>query len=332
MNSKQTIVVIGSNCFSGSHMVDELLKNPDNFVVGISRSPEKSALYLPYKSRDQRNFRFYQADMLREPEKLINIIDLVRPDYIINFAALSEVGVSNFQPVDYFQTNTIGLVQLCSQLRSRDYLKKFIQISTAEVYGSSEKPVLEDSAPNSTTPYAVSKLAADNYLNSLFKVFNFPVIYIRSTNFYGKHQQLFKIIPRTTIYLKTGHKIELHGNGKMVRCFLHVRDFVRGVALAMEKGRVGEIYNFSGLGEPSIAEVVHKVCDIMKYDFQSVTTPTEARPGSDGKYLLDWAKAKKEFNWTPKISLDDGIKETIKWIEDNWKEIQNEPLIYIHKF
>lgn len=332
MNSKATIVVIGSNCFSGSYMVDELLKNSDNFVVGLSRSPEKNALFLPYKTRDHRNFRFYQVDMLREPDKLINLIDLVQPDYIINFAALSEVAISNFQPVDYLQTNTLSLVQLCSQLRSRNYLKKFIQISTAEVYGNCEKPITETSAPNPSTPYAVFKLAADYYLKSLFKVFEFPVIFVRSTNVYGRHQQLFKIIPRTAIYLKTEHKIELHGGGKVVRSFLHIRDLVQGVELVMRKGKLGEIYHFSGIGEPTIASIIQKICDVMKYDFKSAVIPAEIRPGTDNKYLLDWTKAKTELEWTPKISFDDGIGETIDWIESNWKEILNEPLIYIHKF
>src|SRR3989344_8536050 len=157
---KTTVVVLGSNCFSGSYMVDELLGNPEYFVVGISRSAEKSALYLPYRSRDLANYEFYQVDMLREPDKLINLLDLIRPEIIINFAALSEVAVPNFRPLDYFQTNCVSLVNVCNQLRTREYVKKFIQISTAELYGDCPKPALETSSPNPTTPYAVSKLAA----------------------------------------------------------------------------------------------------------------------------------------------------------------------------
>lgn len=334
MNKKLKFVVLGSNCFSGSHMVDELLKDTNNVVVGISRSPEKSILYLPYKKADLRNFSFYQVDMLREPDKLINLLDLIQPDYIINFAALSEVQVSIFRPIDYFQTNCLSLITLCNQLRNRQsshYLKGFIQISSAEVYGNCKKPVLESSITAPTTPYAISKLAADLYLQSLFRIFEFPVMIIRSTNVYGNHQQLYKIIPRSVIYLNTGRKIELHGNGKNARCFLHIRDLVQGVIAAIQHGKMGEIYHFAVPQESTIAEIVQKICEFMGYDFKTNTIPVEDRQGADRKYLLDYTKSVNEIKWKPTISIDTGLKDVIEWIKANWTDILNEPHIYMHK-
>ena len=329
--AKTTVVVLGSNCFSGSYMVDELLTNPNYFVVGISRSAEKSELYLPYKARNLTNFEFYQVDMLREPDKLINLLDLLRPSIIINFAALSEVAVSNFRPLDYFQTNCVSLVDLCNQLRNREYIKRFIQISTAELYGDCPEPVLETSCTNPTTPYAVPKHAADQFLMSIRKVFDFPVILVRSTNVYGKHQQLFKVMPRTVIYLKSGRTLELHGNGKMVRCFLHIRDLVQGVAAVTAKGKLGDIYHFAVPDRPTVADIIESICKKMGYNFKDITVPVEIRPGADARYLLDYTKSTKELGWKPKITLDQGLQEVIDWVQDKWEDIQKEPHIYIHK-
>lgn len=331
LNNTRKYAVLGSNCFTASCLVDLLLEDTSSQVIGISRSPEKSALYLPYKLRDTRNFRFYQVDMVRQPEKLISLLDEIRPDYIINFAALSEVFQSHQTPVEYFNINTLAVVKLCHQLRSRDYLKCYVHTSSAEIYGPCQKPVTELAPPNPTTPYAVSKAAADDYLLTLYRHFNFPVIIIRSTNVYGKHQQLFKIIPRTVIYLKKGQKIELHGGGKVARHFIHVRDVERGVIRAMRHGKPGNIYNFDLDFNHSIADVVGMICQRMGYDFQESTVAVEGRPGQDSCYLLDSSKARRELGWAPEIPFEEGLEEVISWVNDNWPEILKEPLVYVHK-
>src|SRR5712691_10904022 len=122
MAEPRTIVVIGSNCFTGSHLVDALLEDPRNAVVGVSRSPEKGALYLPYKRRPTARFRFHQVNLVREAERLLALLDELEPECVVNVAALSEVNLSNFQPVEYFQTNCFGVVRLANHLRTRSYL------------------------------------------------------------------------------------------------------------------------------------------------------------------------------------------------------------------
>lgn len=331
MSGNRRYAILGSNCFSASCLVDLLLEDPSNYVVGISRSPEKSALYLPYKSHDTKNFRFYQVDMVRQPAELISLIDEIQPDYIINFAALSEVYQSHETPVEYFNINTLAVVNLCHQLRNKDYLKCYVHTSSAEIYGPCEKPVTESAPLNTSTPYAVSKAAADYYLLTLHKHFGFPVIIIRSTNVYGKHQQLFKIIPRTVIYLKKGQKIELHGGGKVSRHFIHIRDVERGVIKAMQYGKPGNIYNFDTEFNHSIADVVRMICQQMGYDFKASTVAVEGRPGQDSQYQLDYSKAMRELGWAPEIPLEVGLNEVIAWVSDNWQEILKEPLVYIHK-
>ena len=324
-------VVIGSNCFTGSHFVDALLADPNRSVAGVSRSPETSALFAPYKAREPRNFDFYQIDFVREPEALQSLLDELEPAYIINVAALSEVALSNERPVEYFETNTLGMVKLCSFLRTRPYLKRYLHISSAEVYGSCGRPVLETDPVRPSTPYAVSKAAADLYLSTLAKNFNFPVITVRSTNVYGRHQQLFKIIPRTVIYIKQGTTIELHGGGKAVKSFIHIRDVVRGALEALHRGIPGGTYHFSEPSGTTIAEIVRRTVGLMGRRLEDVAKPVGERLGQDAQYLLDCTKAQRELGWQPQVAFDDGLKEVIQWVESQWQEIQQEPLSYVHK-
>ena len=331
MSDVQKYVVIGSNCFSASNFVDLLLDDPNNRVIGISRSPEKSKLFLPYKFRETKNFEFYQLDLVHQPDEIIQLLDEIKPDYVVNYAALSQVALSNFQPNEYFQINTLAVVNLCHQLRTREYLRRYIHISSAEIYGRLEGIVTESAPLNPSTPYAVSKAAADLYLLTLVRNFDFPVNIIRSTNVYGKHQQLFKIIPRTVIYLKKGRKIELHGGGLAVKSFIHVRDVAQGIMKVIQLGKSGEIYHFSTQNRNTIADIVRNICERMGRDYEENTLTVGERLGQDPQYILDCTKSHNELDWYPQISFDEGLNEVITWIEENWEGILEEPLEYIHK-
>ncbi len=329
MSPRNRYLVIGSNCFTGSHIVDALRGQPGAQVVGVSRAPEYKPLYLPYAARRREGWEFRQIDFVREPERLLSLLDEVRPQVVIHVAALSEVALSHELPLEYFETNTVGTVRLCDHLRRRDYLERYVHISSAEIFGSTLKPVDESARFDPTTPYAVSKAAADMYLHSLMRNFNFPAILIRSTNVYGRHQKLYKIIPRTAIYLKMGKTIELHGGGTAKKSFIHVRDVVAGLMLALEKGAPGT-YHFSVPSSRTVADVVRLVCDCLGRDFSGAVQAVGERLGQDSRYELDCGKAARELGWSPRISLEDGVKETIAWIEANWEEVRREPLTYIH--
>ena len=328
--ANKTFVVIGSNCFTGSHIVDALLEDPERRVVGVSRSPEYKYLFLPYKRHSGDRFAFHQFDLVKQFDDIVALLDSIEPEYVINVAALSEVGLSNEQPVEYFAINASAVVRLCDHLRISSYLKQYIHISSAEVFGSNKGKLGEDALFSPTTPYAVSKSAADMYLYSLIKNYQFPATLIRSTNVYGKHQQLFKIIPRTIIYIKLGKTIELHGGGKSIKAFIHVRDVVRGLILSVEREKTGT-FHFSEPDDETISGIVRRVCDRMGVDWQSVTRTVGERLGQDPRYWLDYSRAKRELDWEPRISFEDGVDEVIEWVEDNWNAIQKEPLEYIHK-
>lgn len=322
--------VIGSNCFTGSHIVDALLEEAGSQVMGISRSPEYKDIFLPYKKRAQQNFHFQQIDLVREFDEFIKRLDEFRPQVVINVAALSEVALSNERPVEYFETNTLAVVKLCNYLRSCSYLEHYVHISSAEIFGSCKEPLTEASLFNPSTPYAVSKAAADMYLNTLMKNFEFPAILIRSTNVYGRHQQLFKIIPRTVIFLKQGKMIQLHGGGLAKKSFIHIRDVVQGLLRALQRGKAGT-YHFTGRSEETIADIVRQICTLMGYDDNASTQVVGERLGQDALYWLDCAKAREVLGWSPQVSFTQGLQEVINWIEDHWTTIQQEPLVYIHK-
>ncbi|MDD3574994.1 MAG: GDP-mannose 4,6-dehydratase, partial [Methanospirillum sp.] len=178
---------------------------------------------------------------------------------------------------------------------------------------------------------AASKAAGDLMLQTLVKNFNFPLITIRSTNVYGAHQQLHKIIPRSIIYLKTGRKIQLHGGGEAVKSYIHIRDISKGELAAMERGMPGEIYHLSPDTGISIKDLVSKICILMGKEFESSVLSVGERLGQDKAYTLNSEKAKSELDWKAEISFDHGLSDVISWVGNNFERIRDFPLDYIHQ-
>ena len=328
----KTVVVIGSNSFSGGDFVDLLLAETDYRVVGVSRSPEKSPLFLAYRERrDLSRFAFHQLDLNRDMPRLLAMLAELEPEYIVNFAAQSEVAPSWEHPEHWFQTNAVAIARLGNFLRRQSWLERYVHISSPEVYGSCEGQVSENAALNPSTPYAASKAAGDLMLATLVKNFDFPLVTIRATNVYGPRQQLFKIIPRSVIYLKLGRIIELHGGGSAVKSYVHIRDVSRGELAAMERGRPGEIYHLSPDRGVAVRDVVRLICERTANDFERVTRSTTERLGQDRAYVISSSKARSELSWRPEIDLQQGIEQVVAWIEIGWDEIRKEPLEYQHR-
>lgn len=325
------VVVIGSNSFSGSDFIDLLLEKGGYEVIGVSRSPEKTPLFLSYKTKEKSSFRFYQIDLNKDLELLNTLLDSFQPQYIINFAAQSEVAPSWINPHHWFQTNAVALTKLANLLKDKKYIQKYVHISSPEVYGSCEGFISETAPLNPSTPYAASKAAGDLSLFTFVKNFNFPLVMIRATNVYGSHQQLFKIIPRSIISLLQSRKIPLHGGGKAVKSYIHIRDVSLGELLAMEQGRPGEIYHLSPDQGISVKEVVTMLAECLNVPMEKAVEVVEERLGQDKAYTIDSSKARSEFNWRPTISLDAGLVQTIDWVKRYEKAILAEPLDYVHK-
>lgn len=328
------IAVIGSNSFSGGHCVNYFLENSGFEIMGISRSREYPPVFLPYlykKNSHPAQFKFYRLDLNRNTEQIINLLNREKPEIIINFAAQGFVPASWDSPKDWFKTNCLGIINLTHGLRDKSYLKKYIQISTPEVYGSCTDMKETLTHFNPSTPYAASKAAGDLFLMTLNKKFGFPVSFTRSANVYGPHQQLFRIIPRSIILIKKGQKIPLHQRGLISRSFIHITDVMQGIHNIISRGKAGEVYHFSTDQNITIKDLVSLVCRKMGVGFDSAVEINKGRPGQDATYELNFARTSKELNWKSKIKLVDGIDEVISWINESWPKIKKFPLEYIHK-
>lgn len=324
------IVVIGCNSFSGSYVVDRLLDDKENQIIGIDREA-KGLLFLPYLKKNTANFRFFEMDLNLDMKIICDLLETEQPDYIMNLAALSEVAPSWEHPDQWYETNVVALTKLVNFIKNLKGLKNYTHISSPEVYGTCEGIVKEDARMNPSTPYAASKAAADFSLFTFYKNFNFPLVVMRATNVYGAHQQLFKIIPRSVIYIKMGKKIQLHGGGTAVKSYIHIRDAAQGYIDGMFKGRAGEIYHLSPDRGVAVKDVVSEICEIMGKNFGDATEVVAERLGQDKAYVIDSAKTRTEFNWSPKVSLKEGLNEVVEWVEKYWDEIQRQPLEYIHR-
>jgi dTDP-glucose 4,6-dehydratase len=325
------VIVLGANSFSGQDFVDLLLDDPQYEVVGVSRRPERGPLFLKYKLRPTLDrYRYFALDMNRDMPEIIALCDREKPNYIVNFAAQSEVAPSWDHPEHWFRTNTVALAELVNHLRRQTYLDKYVHISSPEVYGTCEGTVTEESPMNPSTPYAASKAAADMLLTVYRKQYNFPLVSVRATNVYGARQQLFKIIPRSVIYIKLGKKIQLHGGGRAVKSYIHIRDVSRGELAIMEQGKIGDLYHLSPDEGIAVRDVVKEIAFQKGKKLEDVADMVEERPGQDAAYVIDSAKARREFGWAPKIGFEEGLRDVVTWVDQFWDEIQKQPLGYEH--
>jgi dTDP-glucose 4,6-dehydratase len=325
------IVVLGANSFSGQDFVDLLLDEPSYRVIGVSRSAERSGLFLKYRGReDLSRYQYHQLDMNRDTSALLHLLDTEKPDAIVNFAAQSEVAPSWEHPEHWFQTNTVSLARIVNHLRKQKYLKRYVHISSPEAYGTCVGTIREDAPLNPSTPYAASKAAADFLLQTYARQYGFPLLTVRATNVYGARQQLFKIIPRAAIYIKLGDKIELHGGGKAVKSYIHIRDVSHGELAILTQGKIGELYHLSPDNGVEVRAVVRAIAENLGKRFEDVTKIVAERPGQDAAYVIDSTKARTQLGWAPRISLDEGLAEVVTWVEANWREIRQQTLTYQH--
>ena len=200
-------LVIGSNSFSGAQFIKFLIENGHN-VIGVSRSNQINDVYLPYKWENKKeNFKFYSIDINQQLAELVEILNDLKPEYVVNFAAQGMVAQSWETPQDWYQTNVVGQVKLHDQLRKLKFINKYVHVTTPEAYGSTHGWIKESFNFAPSTPYAVSRAACDLHLMSFFKAYNFPVVFTRAANVYGPGQQLYRIIPRTILYARLGKKM-----------------------------------------------------------------------------------------------------------------------------
>jgi len=331
MTASGKVLVIGSNSFSGASFVDYCLAQGAE-VIGFSRSAEPHSAFLPYRWTDrQKGFRFHALDINHHLDEMMAVINAERPAHVVNFAAQSMVGESWKTPEHWFQTNVVSTIKLHDRLRALDFLDRYVHVTTPEVYGSTDGTIDETTPFNPSTPYAVSRAAADMSLKTFFDAYQFPVVFTRAANVYGPGQPLYRIIPRTIFFIRQGKKLGLQGGGLSRRSFIHMNDVSAATWALMRGGKPGETYHISTDRFVTIRALVEQICTLLGADFEQSVDITPDRLGKDSLYALDSGKLRSAFGWTDKISLEQGLAECIAWVDRFLPDLTTQPSDYIHK-
>jgi dTDP-glucose 4,6-dehydratase len=308
---------------------------------GLSRSPEVDPVFLPYRWIDEtsgqplattENFHFQTIDLNSQLPELLALIDRVQPPIVVNFAAQGMVAESWLNPTHWYQTNVVSQVAMHDALRQRPFLKKYVHVTTPEVYGSTDDGWIHENinfAPS--TPYAVSRAACDLHLLSFHKAYGFPVVFTRAANVYGPGQQLYRIIPRAILSARTGKPMQLHGGGYSERCFIHIRDAMQATLRLALGAEPGTTWHLSTREPISIRALVERICELCGASFSDVVEDSVERLGKDQSYLLDSTSIRESFGWSDQVSLEEGLVGTLAWVDRHIEYLHNLPWNYQHK-
>jgi len=251
-------------------------------------------------------------------------------DQVVHFAAESHVDRSIEGGSEFVSTNVMGTQVLLDAARSTN-IKRFVHVSTDEVYGSiSEGSWPEDHPLLPNSPYSASKAGSDLLVRAYNRTHKLDTVITRCSNNYGQYQFPEKVMPLFITNIIEGKKVPLYGNGLNIRDWLHVDDHCRGIALALTKGRAGEVYNIGGGTELTNVELTHKILEAMGVGEEFIQ-PVEDRKGHDLRYSVDISKINKELGYSPQVNFEEGLEQTINWYKNNeawWmKHKQSAPVI-----
>jgi dTDP-glucose 4,6-dehydratase len=222
----------------------------------------------------------------------------------------------------------MGLVRLVEELAKRDWLERFIQISTSEMYGSVDHPVTEDEPIKPTTPYAASKVAFDLHLIAVHKFLQFPMNIIRPSNAFCPGQLLHRLVPKAVMCGLTGRKLPLEGGGRAEKSYIHARDLARAIHLVANRAPLGRVYN-AGPPQPiSIRVLIGMVANALGLSFDNLCVMTADRLGQDSRYWLNSAAIKQDLAWEVQIGLDEGIAEMVDWGRKYLDQLKDWPMDY----
>jgi dTDP-glucose 4,6-dehydratase len=321
-----TILVTGGMGFIGSNFIRYLLDTGKDFkIINIDKLTYAGNIEN-LKNIDQKysdNYKFYREDICNFGA-IDKIIQKENINFIINFAAETHVDRSIDNPNDFIQTNIVGTHSLLNCVR-KNKIKKFVQISTDEVYGSlnfNDPPFTENSPLSPNNPYSASKAAADMLTLAYFNTYSVAINIVRSSNNYGPYQFPEKFVPLIINNALNDKEIPIYGDGSNIRDWIHVNDHCNAILSILERGKEGEVYNVGGDFELSNKNLVNQVLESLSKP-DTLITFIKDRPGHDLRYGINFGKISKELKWKPDINFKDGLKITIQWYLDNEKWLKN---------
>jgi len=318
------VLVTGGAGFIGSNFVRYAIDaHPDWQVTTLDKLTYAGRLENLKSVEHHPRHRFVKGDIADAEVSA----PLVREsDVVVNFAAETHVDRSIKNAGEFITTDVFGTFVLLEAARENTNLRRFIQISTDEVYGS--VPVgssVETDELKPRNPYSASKAGADRLAYSYWATYKVPVIITRASNNYGSHQFPEKVIPLFITNLIDDLPVPLYGDGQNERDWLHVDDHCRGVDLLIDKGMNGEVYNIGGGNQVKNVDLTHRLLDLVGKP-KSLIKPVADRPGHDRRYSLDTAKL-ETLGWKPRERFEEGLAKTVRWYRENewwWRPIKDE--------
>ena len=308
----EKLVVTGGCGFMGSNFIRMILeKEPTVEVINFDLLTYAGNLANLKDLEKNPRLKFFKGDIANKQD-----VDSVLKDgvsSVVHFAAESHVDRSILDSGPFIRSNIVGTQVLLDSARAHN-IKRFVHVSTDEVYGSLGDTgfFTEDTplAPNS--PYSASKASSDLIVRSYVHTFGFPAMTTRCSNNYGPYQFPEKLIPLFISNLQRNEQVPVYGDGLNVRDWIHVNDHCSGILAVLRKGRVGEVYNLGGKSERTNLELTHALLNNLQKP-HSLIRYVKDRPGHDKRYAIDCSKAEKELGWTPTVIFEEGLKHTVEW-------------------
>lgn len=328
----ETYILITGGCgFIGSNFVRHMLaKYPYNVInfdkLTYAGNPEN------LQDINDKRYTFIKGD-IAEKSDLERVFDLPI-ERVVNFAAESHVDRSIIDPDTFIKTNINGTFQLL-EIAKKKGVRKFVQISTDEVYGSlgKEGKFREDTplAPNS--PYSASKTSADVLAMSYYKTYDMPVVITRCSNNYGPYQFPEKLIPLIITNAMNDIELPVYGDGLNIRDWIHVKDHCEAIDTVLHNGKEGNVYNIGGDNERTNMEIVRLILKILGKP-ETLIKYVKDRPGHDRRYAIDGAKIEQELGFKPGIDFVQGMEDTVRWFSENrswWERIKSGAYLEYYK-
>ena len=310
------ILVTGGAGFIGSNFLHKLCSDGyGGKIVCVDSLTYASNYRYIHPLVENGSIAFEMKDISSKSD-MHDIFRKYNPDSIVHFAAESHVdnSIKNYKP--FIETNILGTINLLEYSLSLDNLKKFVHVSTDEVYGSlqldEDRSFTELSHYETNSPYSASKAASDCFVRAFYKTYGLPAVVTHCSNNYGPNQNNEKFIPTILKNAKTDTKIPVYGTGENVRDWLFVQDHCDGISLALEKGVPGEKYNIGGGVEVSNINLVKMILDML-HKPHSLIDFVEDRAGHDLRYSIDCSKIKSQLGYQPKFNIKTGLEKTLRW-------------------
>ncbi len=318
------LLITGGAGFIGSNLVRSFLRDhPDYRVVNVDALTYAGNLENLEDCEPNPHYRFVKGD-IADGELMKSVFQEHAIDAVINCAAESHVDRSIMGSSEFVRTNVTG-TNVLLELAKAHSLKKFVQISTDEVYGSlgAAGEFTEQTQLHPNSPYSASKAAADLLSLSYYHTFGIPVVITRCSNNYGPYQFPEKLIPLMIANALQNKPLPVYGDGLNVRDWIYVEDHCSAIDHILHRGRPGEVYNIGGKSERKNIELVKSILRHLQKP-ESLIAFVKDRPGHDRRYAIDFSKIQKELGWQPRHTYEQGLKDTVDWYLEHqswWKRI-----------